>query len=121
MALQFTRDVQVAIKLGSDIWEVPVLDGFSFSQAINSSEITVSESGATSRRGRLLFNDSLAPVEWSLSTYARPTLDYITVPSGTLYRGSFMGYVCRSYFVYYGLGRICWFCSGDANTVTATH
>ena len=73
MALQFTRDVQVAIKLGSDIWEVPVLDGFSFSQAINSSEITVSESGATSRRGRLLFNDSLAPVEWSLSTYARPT------------------------------------------------
>ena len=74
MALQFTRDVQVAIKLGTDIWEVPVLDGFSFSQAINSSEITVSESGATSRRGRLLFNDSLAPVEWSLSTYARPTL-----------------------------------------------
>lgn len=73
MALQFTRDVQVAIKLGSDIWEIPVLDGFSFSQAINSSEITVSESGATSRRGRLLFNDSLAPVEWSLSTYARPT------------------------------------------------
>ena len=42
MALQFTRDVQVAIKLGSDIWEVPVLDGFSFSQAINASEITVS-------------------------------------------------------------------------------
>ncbi len=30
MALQFTRDVQVAIKLGSDIWEVPVLDGFLF-------------------------------------------------------------------------------------------
>lgn len=75
MALQFTRDVQVAIKLGSDIWEVPVLDGFSFSQAINASEITVNEAGATSRRGRLLFNDSLAPVEWSFSTYARPTLD----------------------------------------------
>jgi len=79
MALQFTRDVQVAIKLNDDIWEVPVLDGFSFSQAINASEITVSEAGATSRRGRLLFNDSLAPVEWSFSTYARPTLD--TAPS----------------------------------------
>jgi len=79
MALQFTRDVQVAIKLNDDIWEVPVLDGFSFSQAINASEITVSEAGATSRRGRLLFNDSLAPVEWSFSTYARPTLD--TEPS----------------------------------------
>ena len=81
MALQFTRDVQVAIKLGGDIWEVPVLDGFSFSQAINASEITVSEAGATSRRGRLLFNDSLAPVEWSFSTYARPTLDTTQSPS----------------------------------------
>ena len=80
MALQFTRDVQVAIKLASDIWEVPVLDGFSFSQAINASEITVSESGATSRRGRLLFNDSLAPVEWSFSTYARPTLNATADP-----------------------------------------
>jgi len=74
MALQFTRDVQVAVKLSSDIWEVPVLDGFSFSQAINASEITVNEAGSTSRRGRLLFNDSLAPVEWSFSTYARPTV-----------------------------------------------
>ena len=110
MALQFTRDVQVAIKLGSDIWEVPVLDGFSFSQAINSSEITVSESGATSRRGRLLFNDSLAPVEWSLSTYARPTLDTSQSPvAGTLYRGSVMGYVCWSYFVYYDSGVFSWF------------
>ena len=77
MALQFTRDVRVVIEDPSNSvkWEVPVLDGFSFSQAINASEITVNEAGATSRRGRLLFNDSLAPVEWSFSTYARPTLD----------------------------------------------
>lgn len=75
MALQFTRDVQVVVKLGNDLWEIPVLDGFSFSQAVNASEITVNEAGATSRRGRLLFNDSLAPVEWSFSTYARPTYD----------------------------------------------
>jgi len=77
MALQFTRDVRVVVEdpSNSSRWEVPVLDGFSFSQAINASEITVNEAGATSRRGRLLFNDSLAPVEWSFSTYARPTLD----------------------------------------------
>jgi len=74
MALQFTRDVRVVVEKGTDRWEVPVLDGFSFSQAINSSEITVNESGATSRRARLLFNDSLAPVEWSMSTYSRPSL-----------------------------------------------
>lgn len=82
MALQFTRDVQLIIEDPSNAvrWEIPVLDGFSFSQAINASEITVNEAGATSRRGRLLFNDSLAPVEWSCSTYARPTLDASASP-----------------------------------------
>jgi len=56
-------------------WEIPILDGFSFSQANNTSEITLSEmesSTGVSRRGRRLFNDSLAPAEWSFSTYVRP-------------------------------------------------
>ena len=80
MALQFTRNAEVYVALkDSDgdhkqSWKLTVLDGFSFSQAINSSEITINESGTTSRRARLLFNDSLAPVEWSMSTYARPFL-----------------------------------------------
>lgn len=78
MALQFTRNANVYVQLTSDgtanvqAWKLAVLDGFSFSQAINSSEITINEAGSTSRRARLLFNDSLAPVEWSMSTYARP-------------------------------------------------
>jgi len=73
MALQFTRNAKVYVEFnGTHVWEVPVLDGFSFSQAINSSEITINEAGVTSRRARLLFNDNLAPVEWSMSTYARP-------------------------------------------------
>ena len=73
MALQFTRNAKVYIELeGSQVWQLSVLDGFSFTQSINSSEITINEAGSTSRRARLLFNDSLAPVEWSLSTYARP-------------------------------------------------
>lgn len=82
MALQFTRNADVYIELvGSDLttnvatWKLSVLDGFSFTQSINSSEITINEAGAVSRRARLLFNDSLAPVEWSMSTYARPTAD----------------------------------------------
>jgi hypothetical protein len=77
MALQFTRDVQVILEdpTATYRWEIPVLDGFSFSQAINASEITVNEAGTTSRRARLLFNDALAPVEWSISTYARPSID----------------------------------------------
>ena len=73
--LYFSRDTKVFIKKGSTVWELPVLDGFSFSQATNSSEITLAEmesTGGVSRRGRKQFNDSLAPAEWSFSTYVRP-------------------------------------------------
>ncbi len=57
------------------IWEIPVLDGYSFSQTTNTSEITLAEMESTagiSRRGRRMFTDSLAPAEWSFSTYIRP-------------------------------------------------
>ena len=37
----------------------------------------------TSRRGRKMFNDSLAPVEWSFSTYIRPYIAGDTAVSGT--------------------------------------
>jgi len=88
MALQFTRNAKVYVELltAADvgqspaptqvaIWQLGVLTGFSFSQSSNTSEVTVSEAGSTSRRASLTFNDSLAPVEWSFSTYARPVLD----------------------------------------------
>ena len=81
MSLHFSRDTKVYIESTDTAspntvttWQIPVLDGFSLSQATNSSEITLNEAGSTSRRARLLFNDSLAPVEWSFSTYARPFL-----------------------------------------------
>lgn len=81
MALQFQRNADVYIECMNTArtsvlttWKVPVLEGFSFTQAINSSEITINEAGETSRRARLLFNDSLAPAEWSFSTYIRPAL-----------------------------------------------
>lgn len=73
--LYFSRDTKVFIQIGTAIWEVPVLDGFSFSQSTNSSEVTLSEMsgvGNTSRRGKRMFNDSFAPAEWSFSTYMRP-------------------------------------------------
>lgn len=77
----FSRDTKVYVaplnSSGNEqaIFEIPVLDGFSFSQATNSSEVTLNEMSAgsnTSRRGRKMFNDSLAPAEWSFSSYARP-------------------------------------------------
>ena len=64
-------------------WEIPVLDGFSFSQATNTSEITLNEmadSNGKSRRSRQMFTDSYAPVEWSFSTYMRP---FGAVPAGS--------------------------------------
>jgi len=83
MAFHFSRDTKVFMKFkgtvaGSDdaLYEIPVLDGYSFSQATNSSEITLSEaadSAGNSKRGRAMFNDSFAPAEWSFSTYMRPS------------------------------------------------
>ena len=73
--LYFSRDTKVYVEIGANVWELPVLDGFSFSQATNVSEIALSEmedSAGTSKRGRRAFNDSLAPAEWSFSTYVRP-------------------------------------------------
>ena len=73
--LYFSRDSMMFLEFDSFVWEIPVLDGFSFSQATNSSEITLNEmesSAGVSRSGRRAFNDSLAPGEWSFSTYVRP-------------------------------------------------
>lgn len=82
--LQFSRNTKVYIEQldtaqassgDTNIWEIPVLDGYSFSQGTNSSEIALSEmadSTGTSRRARTMFNDSLAPAEWSFDTYVRP-------------------------------------------------
>lgn len=73
--LYFSRDTKVYLKQGSNIWEIPVLDGFSFSQATNASEITLNEmsdASGVSRRARQMFTDSYAPAEWSFSTYMRP-------------------------------------------------
>ena len=79
MFLQFrntTDNTELAADLGKGaLWEIPVLDGYSFSQTTNTSEITLAEmesSAGISRRGRRMFTDSLAPAEWSFSTYIRP-------------------------------------------------
>jgi hypothetical protein len=75
--LYFNRDTRVYLLQNSLIWELPVLNGYSFSQTTNTSEITLSEAAdatGVSRRGRAMFNDSLAPAEWSFDTYVRPII-----------------------------------------------
>lgn len=56
----------------STTYEIQVLEGFSFSQNTNSEAITVSEAGVSPVRGQRSFNTSLAPVDFSFSTYIRP-------------------------------------------------
>jgi hypothetical protein len=81
MAIFLKRDTKVYLeRFLSDnttpvIWEIPVLDGFSFSQGNTTSETVLSEmedSSGNSKRGRRMFNDALAPADWSFSTYIRP-------------------------------------------------
>ena len=83
--LFFSRDTKVYLQVGAGIWEIPVLDGFSFSQTTNTTEVTLNEMSGTdgaTRRGRRLFNDSFAPAEWSFSTYVRPFVASGTVANG---------------------------------------
>ena len=71
----FSRDTEVYLIKDGSKWLIPVLDGFSFSQGTNTSEITLNEmadGSGNSRRSRQLFTDSYAPAEWSFQTYLRP-------------------------------------------------
>ena len=73
--LHLSREVKVYLEFGSTMWEIPVLNGFSFSQASNTSDVTLAEfsdASNVSRRGKRTFTDSVAPAEFSFSTYARP-------------------------------------------------
>jgi hypothetical protein len=83
--LYFSRDTKVFLEpidpsngsAQGRIYEVPVLEGYQFSQATNTSEVTLNEmstTGGETRRGRRMFNDSYAPAEWSFQTYIRPFL-----------------------------------------------
>lgn len=79
MAIFLKRDTKVYLEktVGgtSALWEIPVMDGFSFSQGNTTSEVTLNEMAnavGASKRGRRMFNDALAPAEWSFSTYIRP-------------------------------------------------
>ena len=56
----------------TNTYEIQVLDGFTFSQNTNADTVTISEAGVAPVRGQRSFNTSLAPVDFSMSTYIRP-------------------------------------------------
>ena len=96
--LFFNRDtkvyaVQYTGNQAANVWELPVLNGYSFSQTTNTSQVTVNEMASAtgnSRRGQASFNDSLAPAEWSFDMYARPTLSTtVRAPEELLWHSMF--------------------------------
>jgi len=71
----YSRDTLVHLTDSAGaIYKIPVLDGFSFSQETNATEVTLNEmaTSGVSRRARQMFTDSYAPAEWSFQTYIRP-------------------------------------------------
>ena len=56
----------------ANTFRIGVLDGYSFSQASENTDVTVSEAGSAPQRAQKRFNDSLAPADWSFQTYVRP-------------------------------------------------
>ena len=78
MAVQLLRNTRLWVSTvttghsTTNTWEIQVQDDLSFSQASSSTDIEISEAGATPTRGSSRFNESLDPAEWSFSTYIRP-------------------------------------------------
>jgi hypothetical protein len=74
------RDTKIFVTKAANAkaYEIPALEGLSFSQSVNNATVTLNEAspdGSTQRRGSAAFAESLAPAEWSFQTYLRPTLE----------------------------------------------
>jgi len=70
--LYVTTSQTIAAMTNANTWEVPVLDGFSFTANTATTEIEISEAGETPVRGQQVFTTAIEPVDWSLQAYIRP-------------------------------------------------
>jgi hypothetical protein len=85
MAFSLSRNAKLYIStsqtiagiLDSNTWEVPVLDGFSFTANTATQEIEISEAGETPVRGQQVFTTAIEPVDWSIQAYLRPRFDTV--------------------------------------------
>ena len=77
-SLHLSREGELYVQFDGSFWQIPILGDYSFSQGTNITEVTLAEmsdSSNNSRRGKRAFTDSVAPAEFSFSTYARPYTD----------------------------------------------
>lgn len=78
MAINLSRNTRLFVSTVETGWtnantfEIPIQEGYSLSQSVASSDVTLNEAGDAPIRGSKRFNDSLDPVEWSFTTYMTP-------------------------------------------------
>ncbi len=129
--LHYSRDSRLYMEKDGYLWSIPVLDGFSFSQATNASEITLNEmedATGKSRRGRKMFTDSLSAAEWSFSTYIRPfksagcsgSLDGGAVGAAGAAGGAKKGIADSTANTHHAVEEALWVAMAGKNTYTAT-
>jgi len=58
----------------ANTFEIPIQEGYSLSQSVSTTDVSVEEAGATPIRGSKRFNTSRDPVDWSFTTYMSPYL-----------------------------------------------
>jgi len=63
----------------TNTWEIQVLEGMTFSQNTTVDTVTLNEAGATPARGQRSFNTALEPLDFTFSTYLRPSLQSTTI------------------------------------------
>jgi hypothetical protein len=88
MAINLSRNTRLWVSTvtsghdNSNTFEIPIQEGYSLSQSVSTSDVTLDEAGPAPTRGSRRFNESLDPVEWSFTTYNTPYLkntDHFTV------------------------------------------
>lgn len=72
-----TTSQTIAAMNNANTWEVPVLDGFSFTANTATLEIEISEAGTIPVRGQQVFTTAIEPVDWSIQSYMRPRYNVI--------------------------------------------
>lgn len=70
--LYVTTSQTIAAMTNANTWEIPILDGFSFTANTATQEIEISEAGETPVRGQQVFTTAIEPVDWSIQAYIRP-------------------------------------------------
>ena len=73
--LYISTSQTIAALNNSNTWEVPILDGFSFTANTGTQEIEISEAGSSPVRGQQVFTTAIEAVDWSIQAYMRPRYD----------------------------------------------